>query len=232
MPKREFAFVVTCEHASNAVPRGCEHLFRGAQRSLDSHRGWDPGARALARRVGGLLGTTAICGRHTRLLVDLNRSPGNPNVFGPAVRRLSRGERADLLARYHEPHWKLVRDAVPRNGRRPTIHLAIHSFVPALDGAPRRVDIGLLYDPGREEERALCRAWQRGLQRTWPDRRVRRNRPYRGTSDGLTTALRRELPASTYLGIEIEVNQALLAESTAGLSHGLVASLRDALVGL
>ena len=37
--------------------------------------------------------------------------------------------------------------------------------------------------------------------------RVRRNYPYRGDADGLTTTLRRRFPWQRYLGIEIEVNQ-------------------------
>jgi hypothetical protein len=35
---------------------------------------------------------------------------------------------------------------------------------------------------------------------------LRRNYPYRGQSDGLTTALRRQFGAR-YLGIELEINQ-------------------------
>jgi hypothetical protein len=40
---------------------------------------------------------------------------------------------------------------------------------------------------------------------------VRRNAPYRGDSDGLTSALRRERSAERYLGIELELNQRLIA---------------------
>ena len=39
---------------------------------------------------------------------------------------------------------------------------------------------------------------------------VRFNYPYRGTSDGLTTAMRVRLPPVAYAGIEIEINQVLL----------------------
>jgi hypothetical protein len=39
---------------------------------------------------------------------------------------------------------------------------------------------------------------------------VHRNRPYRGTGDGLTTELRAEL-GRRYVGIELEVSQALPA---------------------
>jgi hypothetical protein len=36
---------------------------------------------------------------------------------------------------------------------------------------------------------------------------VRRNYPYRGYADGLTTHLRRRYRGRAYIGIEIEVNQ-------------------------
>ena len=42
---------------------------------------------------------------------------------------------------------------------------------------------------------------------------MRRNAPYRGDADGLTTALRRELPVSRYEGIELELNQRLIASA-------------------
>jgi hypothetical protein len=40
--------------------------------------------------------------------------------------------------------------------------------------------------------------------------RVRMNAPYRGTSDGFTTQLRRRYAATRYWAFEIETNQALL----------------------
>jgi predicted N-formylglutamate amidohydrolase len=83
----------------------------------------------------------------------------------------------------------------------------VHSFTPVLDGTARKADIALLYDPARPRERALAAHWLRALRVAEPARVVRRNDPYRGSADGLTTALRGEYPAARYLGIEIEVNQ-------------------------
>jgi len=79
-----------------------------------------------------------------------------------------------------------------------------------LDGRERRVDLSLLYDPARRAERALADAWTRGLTVAVPGWRIRRNNPYKGTSDGLTTTLRRSFPDPRYMGIEIEVNQRFL----------------------
>jgi predicted N-formylglutamate amidohydrolase len=136
----------------------------------------------------------------TRLLVDLNRSPHHPRVFSEWTRGLAAAERARLLARHHAPHRAAVESDVAeqvRRGRR-VVHLAVHSFTPELDGVVRTADLALLYDPARQ------------LATVLPRLAVRRNQPYRGASDGLTTWLRRRYPAEAYLGIEIEVSQRLL----------------------
>ena len=87
------------------------------------------------------------------------------------------------------------------------IHLSSHSFTPELDGKVRDADIGLLYDPARPGEADLCERWKASLEACAPDLTVRRNYPYAGKGDGLTTWFRRRLPPGTYVGIELEVNQ-------------------------
>ena len=84
------------------------------------------------------------------------------------------------------------------------IHLSCHSFTPRLAGEWRLTDIGLLFDPARAHEALLCSAWRKALART--RLRVRRNHPYKGTDDGLTTDLRARF-GPRYIGIEVEVNQ-------------------------
>ena len=112
------------------------------------------------------------------------------------------------------------------------LHLAVHSFTPRWQGRLRRCDIGLLYDPRRKAERTLCRHWQELLQAHAPELRVRRNYPYRGAADGLTTYLRRKLPARAYLGIELELNQGSIATAGAPrreLARSVESSLRTLL---
>jgi predicted N-formylglutamate amidohydrolase len=145
----------------------------------------------------------------TRLLVDLNRSPHHPRALSEWTRSLARPDRESLLRRYHAPHRAAVEGDVEelvRRGRR-VLHLGVHSFTPVLDGVARGADLALLYDPARPLERGLCSSWAEALARALPRLAVRRNQPYRGASDGLTTWLRRRFPAEAYLGIEIEVNQ-------------------------
>ena len=204
--------LLTCEHGGHAVPSRWRPLFRGQRKMLASHRGWDIGALRVARALSRRLDVPLVASTTTRLLVDLNRSLGHPQLFSEPTRGLPSEERARLIARHWRPHRAEVERRCARSiaaGRR-VLHLAIHSFTPVLDGKVREVDVGLLYDPGRALERRICRAVQRELARALPRLRVRRNWPYRGTSDGLTTHLRRRFEAGAYAGIELELNQARL----------------------
>lgn len=207
--RHAWSFVITCEHGGNEVPSEYRELFQRRRAELASHRGWDPGTLPLARELAKHLDAPLVAATATRLLVDLNRSPHNPRVFSPVTRARPRQERLELLERFHAPHWRAARAAVARGiadqGR--VLHLGVHSFTPVLDGAVRKPDLALLYDPGRHGERSLAAAWLDELRRLEPTRVLRRNDPYPGAADGLTTALRKEHPASRYLGIEVEVNQ-------------------------
>lgn len=94
------------------------------------------------------------------------------------------------------------------------MHVAVHSFTPELDGEVRNAEIGLLYDSRRKQEAELCRRWAANLRRLDPGLRVRFNYPYSGAADGLTTALRQRHPETRYLGIELEINQALVGSKS------------------
>jgi predicted N-formylglutamate amidohydrolase len=207
--------LLTCEHATAHVPARYAGCFRGAARVLRSHRGFDAGALALARHLARALGAPLVAATASRLLVDLNRSLHHPRVFSEWTRELDAAEKERLVARHHAPYRETVEQTLARwigEGAR-ALHLSVHSFTPRLDGVERRADVGLLYDPARARERRLCVRWQRLLEERDPGLRVRRNHPYRGDTDGLTTALRRRFPPSAYLGIELELSQAWVRRS-------------------
>jgi predicted N-formylglutamate amidohydrolase len=228
--KREgsWSVLVTSEHGGNDVPYAYRALFRRRAKLLASHRGWDPGTYDLAERLAAALDAPLVAATVTRLLVDLNRSPHNPRVFSEVTRPLPRAERVSLLDRFHRPHWAAVRGGLAnalRDGGR-VLHLGIHSFTPVLNGVRRKPDVALLYDPARPGERKLVAGWAQALAAALPSRIVRRNDPYRGYTDGLATALRREHGPRRYLGIEIEVNQRHV-----GTSGRFPAWVPDVLIG-
>jgi predicted N-formylglutamate amidohydrolase len=204
--------LLTCEHGGARIPRPYAFAFSGCARVLASHRGYDRGALVLARRLARVLDVPSIFADTTRLLVDLNRSLGHPGLFSEYTRRLPRAQREDIVRRYYLPHRTAVEATVWRLAarQRPLVHVAVHSFTPVLAGRRRGFDVGLLYDPARGAEARFARAWQEALRADAPALVVRRNQPYLGKADGLTTALRRQLAPRHYLGIELEVNQRLL----------------------
>jgi predicted N-formylglutamate amidohydrolase len=200
--------LVTCEHGGNRVPPAYRSLFSRCREVLESHRGYDPGALSMARTLAAAFDAKLVYATVTRLLVELNRSPGHRHLFSEVTRSLAPEERRSLLMRYYFPYRTRVEEFAVRTARvGELIHISSHSFTPALNGIERRADIGLLFDPGRTTETRLCAAWQRALQRLAPALVVRRNYPYRGVADALTTQLRQRLGERSYLGIEIEINQ-------------------------
>jgi predicted N-formylglutamate amidohydrolase len=200
--------LITCEHGGNRIPARYRPLFAGLEALLQSHRGFDPGARILARELSRALAAPLFVSTTSRLLIDLNRSVGHPALYSEATRNEPAAVRRDILKRYYLRYRNRVEAhiaAAVADGSR-VVHLSSHSFTPELDGEVRKADIGLLYDPARPGEAELCRRWQARLKATAPGWTVRRNYPYRGSSDGFTAYLRRRFAADAYLGIELEIN--------------------------
>jgi len=233
-PRRGTTLLITCEHGGNTIPVQYRPLFRHHHDLLQTHRGYDPGALALARAFSEAFNAELVYSTTSRLLVELNRSRHHRQVLSEATRTLVPSERERLLERYYTPYRARVETRVAHAvaaGNR-VIHISSHSFTPRLHGEVRRADIGLLFDPRRELERKFCRAWQVAIRESHNGFLVRRNYPYRGTGDGLTTYLRDLHTQDRYAGIEIEVNQKYPLGNTRAwraLRTSLVGSLANAL---
>ncbi|MCC9604377.1 N-formylglutamate amidohydrolase [Blastopirellula sp. JC732] len=211
------AIVLSCEHGGNEVPSEYRDCFRDAEQVLASHRGWDPGTLEMGQAFQRSTGAPLITSTVTRLLVELNRSLGHARLFSQYTRDLPSGKKREILDRYYLPHRTHVQEAIDEYravGKR-VIHLGLHTFTPELNGEVRTAEIGLLYDPSRPGEKSFCAAWRARLIALRPDLRVRLNYPYLGKADGLTTYLRKRYPDDQYVGVELEVNQRLVAESDA-----------------
>jgi len=204
--------ILTCEHGGNRIPRPYAHLFRGSEKLLASHRGWDKGALQLASLLSRELKRPLLAVTVTRLFVEANRSPTNRRIWSDFTKHLPIEERKQILEKWWRPHREQVEGAVAdaiAGGHR-VVHVAVHSFTPEMDGEVRNADIGLLYDSRRKQEAAFSRRWASALREIDPALRVRFNYPYAGAADGLTTWMRRHHPQSRYIGVELEINQALV----------------------
>jgi predicted N-formylglutamate amidohydrolase len=215
------------------VPAPYRRLFRGARALLNSHCGYDAGALVMARALARSFRAPLVTSTISRLVIDLNRSIGHPRLYSVATRGVPADAREKIVAQYYRPYRARVQNYVERavsRGLR-VIHISSHSFTPALDGKVRNADVGLLYHPGRRGEAELCARWKAALAIVAPQLMVRRNYPYAGKGDGLTSHLRRRFPASAYVGIELEVNQKIVLAAGrrwTALRRTLIDSLRMA----
>jgi len=226
--------VVTCEHGGNRIPAAYRDYFRAHEALLDSHRGYDQGALEMARALARAFQAPRVSATVSRLLVDLNRSIGHRQLHFETIHQAPAPVRQDILEQYYTPFRaeaeRLIRGAIAERGQ--VVHLSSHSFAPELHGDVRKADVGLLYDPARPGEVALCERWKAALKTCAPDLTVRRNYPYEGRNDGLTSWLRKCLLPDAYIGIEIELNQRLVAgpaPSWKRLRDVIIRSLRIAL---
>lgn len=228
-----WTLLLSCEHGGNHIPPQYTPYFRGQQAVLASHQGWDPGALELTQDLEAAFKVEAVTSEVSRLVVDLNRSVRHPNLMSSRL-LLDLARRNALLEEWYWPYRRKVEARIDKQLARSkrVLHLSVHSFTPVLKGKTRTADIGLLYDSKQDLERAFCHLWRSSLREIDAALRVKMNYPYRGTSDGLTTALRKKYPPESYLGIELEVNQAFPLGPKGPwqtLRQTLIQSLRQAL---
>jgi predicted N-formylglutamate amidohydrolase len=129
---------------------GVPDLFR------DAHIAWDIGAGAVTRLLQQRFGADAVLANYSRLVVDLNRRPGDftvippisDGVLIPGNLGLSQAERDARGAALHAPYHAAIEALIERRlaqGRRP-VFLGIHSFTPRFHGTERPWHAGVLWD--------------------------------------------------------------------------------------
>ncbi|PRX49825.1 N-formylglutamate amidohydrolase [Salegentibacter salegens] len=199
--------VLTCEHAFNRIPKEYNDLFLNAEDTLNSHRGYDPGALDLFKELK-VLADFKEFQQTGRLLVEVNRSKGHPNLFSEFTGKISLQEKTEILENYYFPYRNSIEKAISafiREGEK-VLHFSVHTFTPELNGIIRNTEIGLLYDPARPREKEFSKKFKQNLKNQNPELKIRFNYPYLGRADGFTTYLRKKFP-DNYIGIELEVNQ-------------------------
>ncbi len=209
--------------------------MRPARRWLTTHRGYDPGALPLAKSLSRVLRAPLVSATTSRLLIELNRSlaPPPPGPFSPWSAALSDAQKQRLIETIYRPFRdetrRLIEAAIRARGS--AVHLSVHTFTPVLRGTRRPMHVGILFDPSRVHEAAIAQRWCAQLAPRLPRLRVELNRPYLGTDDGHTTALRTWFSDARYAGLELEVRQDLWRRSGKGSSPAwkhLVKTLAEA----
>lgn len=202
--------VLTCEHASCAVPALYQDL--GLQREqLEDHIGWDIGAGAITEILARYFGATAILSSASRLLADCNRDLADHDLMAtisdgvpiPGNTNISRSEFGERIRTYYEPFHAAIDTVLERHP--PALLLSVHSFTPIMQGQVRNFDIGVLFDSFPEAATHLGEALtQTGL-------RVRYNQPYSGM-DGLIYSAKRHGSRHGVPYLELEINNLLLRD--------------------
>ena len=219
------ALMITCEHASNALPDFVQRAFRDSDgipdEILASHRGYDIGAYNIFSNLVRRLKPDFHCSsRFSRLVVDMNRSSTSKSFFSEytvSLPNIVKKHMLNLWQKYRKKIESFVANEIPekqitfeKEVPLKVIHLGIHSFTPVLNGVKRDADVGILYDPSRPAETKIAETLIKNIHERAPWLKIRKNYPYLGKSDGLTTTLRQKFGCA-YAGLEIEINQKLLS---------------------
>jgi predicted N-formylglutamate amidohydrolase len=200
--------LLSCEHFTNAIPKEYKHLFKYNQSLLQTHSGWDIGMPETIVFLEKELAINCFKASASRLVVDLNRSIGHPNLFSPFTKILTKQEKSDILNQYYHPYRDKIEKLVSNKLKQdiPVLHLALHSFTPNLNGDERNADIGILYDPKSPSELLFAKSFKNEMKKSSIDCKIRYNYPYLGIADSFPTYLRRKY-GTQYAGVELEINQ-------------------------
>jgi len=150
---RPSRWLVTCDHASNAVPAEVGGGSLGLSASdMGRHIAYDVGAAGVTRALAARLGAPAVLSTFSRLVIDPNRGEDDPTLLMklydgtviPANRHAGPDEVQRRLAAYYHPYHAAYAALAGR--RADTVICAIHSFTPRLNGrAQRPWEVGVLY---------------------------------------------------------------------------------------
>ena len=202
--------VLTCEHASQALPNGWE--WPEPDRWLiGTHWAYDLGIADVTRQLAAALRAPAVLSTFSRLLIDPNRPVGHPDLFRGSAEGQAVHLNADLsheqqlrrrLALYEPYHQAIDRrlSDLPR-----AAILSMHSFTPVYEGDVRSLEIGVLFN----EHEALAVSVARALAADgWT---VALNEPYSGR-EGLMYAADRHAAVHRRAALELEVRNDLACD--------------------
>lgn len=234
-PDGDMPLLLICDHASNRVPEQLSNLGL-TETELGYHIGWDIGAAAVTHHISQALNAPAVFCNYSRLVIDCNRQPGDPDsiphvsdgILVPANQTLSEAEEIQRSEDIFWPYHHAITETSAhlwRKGPAPAL-FSVHSFTPAL--------------MSREEDRPWQAAilWKRDpriaqplLQklREIPDLKVGDNEPYSGWREAFSIDMHGATPGLPYCAIEIR--QDLIANEAGQRHWGQLLSdiLRDIL---
>ena len=210
-PEKQSPLLFLCDHASNAVPPPYGDL--GLTKALfQTHIAYDIGAAEVAIALAEAYGAAAVLGGVSRLLIDLNRGPGDPTLVMklsdgsiiPGNRGADDAEVTKRLQQFHIPYHAAIREQMARIGKK-AILISIHSFTPSWKSVARPWDVGVLY--GRDQRLAVPLMKQLAMAGFT----VGDNEPYTGALEGDT--LDTHGTKTGHANVLIEIRQDFLTDA-------------------
>jgi predicted N-formylglutamate amidohydrolase len=209
-PSGAAPLVLTCEHASCAIPVEYDNLGLDEE-DLREHIGWDIGARAVTEALARQFDAPAVLAGVSRLVIDCNRDLADHDLIVaeshgvrvPGNARIDAAERERRISEFYVPYHASIDNVMAQQPG--ALLLSVHSFTPSLNGRERRFDVGVLFDAFATEAEQVGEALSKsGL-------RVRYNEPYSGL-DGLIFSARTHGMRHDVRYLELELNNRLLRE--------------------
>ncbi|MGJ8642366.1 MAG: hypothetical protein ACSHX9_03075 [Luteolibacter sp.] len=126
-------FLITCNHATCALPEAQRALFKGSEDLVHSTEGWEPGSLNLAQGLAMKFSTPLIHGDVSRLLIDLDHD--GKKRWSKISAKLPEPTKAKLVERHelkfrHAIEARLAEDLKRREA---VVHFIIHT-APIEDG--------------------------------------------------------------------------------------------------
>lgn len=210
-------FLITCDHASNAVPDWVNGGALGlAPEDMQRHIAYDIGCAGVTRRLSQLLDSPAILSRFSRLVVDPNRGEDDPTLVTqlydgtivPGNRHITQAELEERLDRLYRPYHDTIDQLMAPD----LIYVAVHSFTPRLSGrSPRPWHMTVLSADDKRFTAPLLAEMEAD-----PDIHTAENEPYVGNLRG--DSVHQHALSIGALNALIEIRQDLI-ETETGQRH-------------
>ncbi len=231
-PDGASSVLLICDHASPVIPAALNDLGLGAD-ARGRHVAFDIGAADVTRSLSRRLNAPAVLAGYSRLLIDMNRQPGDPESIlevsdgtpVPGNRGLSEEEEAGRAETFFWPYHRAIAAVMAhlwRRGPAPAL-FSVHSFTPSLDGEDRRWDVGVLWNRDPRLALPLIRRL-----RLHDHLRVGDNEPYSGREKAYSIDLHAGTAGLPNCAVEIRQNHLQTPQGAADWAE----ILGDALGGI
>lgn len=196
------AFLISCEHATCAVPEAYREIFRGSEDDVASSEGWEPGALNLAQGFAMKFRTPLVHGDVTRLLIDLEQD--GDERWSRFALKLPETTRIKVAERHEKPYRLMLAQRIAEDLRRHSgvLHLMIHTNA-HTDGR-----VTLETPAGGVLAEKIAAAWRLRLHGDDLDIRHFRN----SQSHALGTLLSADFPPENYAQVRLDVSQSFFLE--------------------